>query len=217
MSPVEGRLGTGGIWVKPLADGEPRLVRYEETEYRARPAWTPDGYAILYSSDEPGSNDIAIVPAAGGNPGLRDRRRDERIRADRIARRHALRVRLESHRPDDAVYGADRRRARVLVDRAVDAHAQSRGRPPDAFAAALLGPDGNPTPARIYPMAADKRAYAPDGGFHRVIAATETHYFHTTGQFELEVPAGPLALEAMKGFEYRPAAATVQVPCRRNG
>jgi TolB protein len=76
----------------------------------------------------------------------------------------------------------------------------------------VLGPDGNVTPARIYPLAADKRAYAPGGGFHRVIAATETHYFHTTGQFELEVPVGALALEAMKGFEYRPTATTVQVP-----
>ena len=68
VSPVEGRLGTGGIWVTPLPDGEPTLVHYEESEYRMRPKWTPDGSAYLYGSDEAGSNDIAIVPATGGNP-----------------------------------------------------------------------------------------------------------------------------------------------------
>src|SRR5262249_24429274 len=68
VSPVEGKLGTGGLWVQALQpDAKPRLVRYEETEYRMKPAWTPDGQAFLYVSDESGSNDIAIVPAEGGN------------------------------------------------------------------------------------------------------------------------------------------------------
>ena len=67
VSPVEQRLGTGGIWTT-TSGGDPVLVHYEETEYRARPSWTPDGQAIVYSSDEHGSNDVAIVPAGGGNP-----------------------------------------------------------------------------------------------------------------------------------------------------
>jgi TolB protein len=76
----------------------------------------------------------------------------------------------------------------------------------------VLGPDGRPTAARIYPRASDGRAYTPDGGFHRVIAASETHYFHTGGTFELDVPVGPLTLEAMRGFEFTPASAEVDVP-----
>jgi Tol biopolymer transport system component len=70
ISPVRGRLGTGGIWTRPLADpaAEPTLVHYEESEYRMRPQWTPDGRAFVYGSDEMGSNDIAVVPADGGNP-----------------------------------------------------------------------------------------------------------------------------------------------------
>ncbi|MEX1130326.1 MAG: CehA/McbA family metallohydrolase, partial [Vicinamibacterales bacterium] len=35
---------------------------------------------------------------------------------------------------------------------------------------------------------------------------------HTAGTFELDVPAGPLTLEAMRGFEFTPARATVDVP-----
>ena len=43
-------------------------MHYEESEYRMRPHWTPDGKAFLYDSDDMGSNDVAIVPATGGNP-----------------------------------------------------------------------------------------------------------------------------------------------------
>ena len=214
VSPVDGRLGTGGIWVKPIDEagtGEPRLVHYEETEYRAKPAWTPDGYAILYSSDEPGSNDIAIVPAAGGNPVY--------LTAD------AMNEYAPSVSPDGrqfafvsngtgpttlfvAAIGGGPRASWTEVPirsrKARSATGRVRGR--------VTGSDGRPMPARIYPTAADNRAYAPDGAFHRVIAATETHYFHTSGTFELDVPAGALKLEAMRGFEYEPAATSINVP-----
>jgi hypothetical protein len=60
-------------------------------------------------------------------------------------------------------------------------------------------------------VAADGRAYAPDDGFARVIAVSETHYFHTTGEFEVEVPAGRLQIEVLRGFEFRPATVVVDV------
>src|SRR5215831_12652062 len=41
IAPLRGRTGTGGIWVKTLAGGEPRLVYYVETEFRAKPKWSP--------------------------------------------------------------------------------------------------------------------------------------------------------------------------------
>jgi Tol biopolymer transport system component len=28
------------------------MVHYEETEYRAKPVWTPDGKSLVYVSDE---------------------------------------------------------------------------------------------------------------------------------------------------------------------
>ncbi|MBI4473056.1 MAG: CehA/McbA family metallohydrolase, partial [Acidobacteria bacterium] len=75
----------------------------------------------------------------------------------------------------------------------------------------VLGTDGRPTPSRVYLRASDGRSYSPEGGFHRVIAATETHYFHTTGESEVEVPAGRTEIEAMKGHEYKPQSTTVNV------
>ncbi len=44
-----------------------------------------------------------------------------------------------------------------------------------------------------------------------MIAATETHYFHTQGEFEVEVPAGRTSVEALRGYEYKPASSNVAV------
>ena len=57
-----------GLRVLDLATGESRMVRDEETEYRMEPAWTPDGQNLLYVTEDEGSNDIRIIPAAGGDP-----------------------------------------------------------------------------------------------------------------------------------------------------
>ena len=210
VSPVEQRLGTGGIWTT-TSGGDPVLVHYEETEYRARPSWTPDGQAIVYSSDEHGSNDIAVVPAGGGNP---------------------IHLTADAMNEFSPAVSPDGRRVAFVSNRGgpttlftmpigggpssswTEVRITSRKPrvPTGRVRARVLDSRGQPVAARIYSRAADGRAYAPEVGFHRVIAASETHYFHTTGAFELEVPAGALALEAMRGFEYRPASATVQVP-----
>jgi len=60
--------------------------------------------------------------------------------------------------------------------------------------------------------ASDGRGYAPRDGFHRVLTPTETHYFRTPGTFEVEVPAGPVTIQARKGLEFRPVLQTVEVP-----
>jgi TolB protein len=208
---VRGKLGSGGLWVKPLPDGEPRLVHYEETEYRMKPAWTPDGQALLYVSDEAGSNDVMLIDAEGGNP--------QQITAD------AGDEYAPSPSPDGRSFAfvSNRAGATVLYT------APSGGGPVSSWKdvpvktrrsrvatgrarVRVLGPNGRPVAARIYLRASDGRSYAPDGGFHRVISVTETHYFQTTGEFEVEVPAGRATIEAMKGFEYRPRAITADVP-----
>jgi len=76
----------------------------------------------------------------------------------------------------------------------------------------VVNSNGEPMPARIMLTAADGRAYTEDGGFHRKAWATGTHYQHTDGTFEIEVPAGPTSIEVMRGFEYAPTAGSVDVP-----
>jgi TolB protein len=211
VSPVAGRLGTGGLWVKPVDGSDATLVHYEETEYRAGPAWTPDGQSILFSSDEPGSNDVAIVPVAGGNPVYLSA--DPMNEFAPTVSPDGTRFAFVSNRTGPTtLYVAPIGGGPISSWSAVAMTSRKSSTPTGRVRGRVLGPDGKPTSARIYPLASDKRAYAPDGGFHRVIAATETHYFHTTGSFEVEVPSGAFAVEAMKGFEYRPASTTVQVP-----
>ena len=209
VSPVPGKLGTGGIWTRPLAGGAATLVHYEESEYRMSPHWTPDGKALLYGSDETGSNDIAIVPAAGGNPFVFTN--DPMGEFSPARRPTARRFAFVSNRTGPMTLISRRSAAaRWLVARRDDDVARAPS-PTGRVRARVVGPTARRCPRASTSKASDGRAYAPDGGFARVIAVTETHYFHTTGAFELDVPAGPLAIEALRGFEYRPATTTVDV------
>ncbi|MEX2284295.1 MAG: CehA/McbA family metallohydrolase [Gemmatimonadota bacterium] len=211
VASVQGRLGTGGLWVKELPNGEPRLVHYEETEYRMKPVWTPDAQAFLYVSDEMGSNDVAIVSAASGNPiVLTADARDEYAptispNGDRFA--------FVSNRTGPMVlYTAPMGGGPLSSWQPVALRTRTSRTPTGRVRTRVLGPDGRPMPARVYLKGSDGRGYTPDGGFHRVIAATETHYFHTQGEFEVEVPAGQTTVEALRGYEYKPASTTVDVP-----
>jgi hypothetical protein len=211
VAPVRGRLGSGGLWVKQLPAGEPRLVQYEETEYRMKPAWTPDATALLYVSDEALSNDVMIVPANGGNPiRLTADGRDEYAPSlSPDGKRFAF---VSNRAGATTLYTTGIGGGPLSSWTAVQIRARKPVRPTGRLHVRVTAPDGSATPARIYVAASDGRGYSPDGGFHRVIAATETHYFHTTGAFDVDVPAGRTVVEAVKGFEYRPGSVTVDVP-----
>ncbi|MCH7717229.1 MAG: CehA/McbA family metallohydrolase [Gemmatimonadetes bacterium] len=211
IAPVRGLLGSGGIWVLPLDSGNARLVHYEETSYRARPQWTPDGSALIYVSDAAGSNDLAIVPASGGN----------RVRLTEDPMDEYAPV----VSPDGATvaFVSNRAGPTLLYTMPLGGAASStwnevpissrRARVPMAtLRGEVLGVNGTPTPARIYLIASDGRAYTPDGGFHRVSSVNEVHYFHTRGTFEVQVPAGTVSIEAVRGFEFTPVSTTVDVP-----
>lgn len=205
---VDGRLGTGGIWVKALPDGSPQLVHYEETNFRAKPAWTPDGSAFVFVTDVADSNDLAIVPRGGGN--------SIRLTWDRLDEYSP------AVSPDGAriAFVSNRDGPTTLMTMPVGGGvgepvpiASRRPRVPTGrVRARTLDAAGRPTAARVQLRASDGRAYTPDGRFHRVISVSETHYFDAPGTFEIEVPAGPLDIEVTKGFELVPARARVDVP-----
>ena len=206
---VPDRLGSGGIWVKQLPDGAPRLVHYEESEYRMKPEWTRDGTSLLYVSDEAGSNDVMIVPAAGGN--AERLTADARDEYDPSPSPDGNRFAFVSNRTGPTVlYTVGMGGGTVSSWSPIRIASRKAVVPTGHIHVNVLGTDGNPTPARIYVLASDGRGYAPDDGFHRVIAATGTHYFHTTGSFDVDVPVGRTLITAVKGFEYTPGSVTLE-------
>src|SRR5438094_10547333 len=77
------------------------------------------------------------------------------------------------------------------------------------FGIAVVAANGRPRPARIFITGEDGRAYAPDDtwmhadeNFVRSERPFEAHYFHSTGNSELTLPAGTAEADVMKGFEY---------------
>lgn len=211
ISRVRGRLGSGGIWRRSLAGGEPTLVHYEETSYRPAPVWTPDGASLVFASDASGSYDLATVPATGGNRvRLTSQPLDEFAPA--VSPDGSLVAFVGNQHGHSTLYitsrwGEGNTNWTEVAPVSVEPQYQTgtiRGR--------VLGPDDTVLPARIQMVASDGRAYVPDQAFHRVSSVNEIHYFHSTGEFEVTAPAGTARIEAVRGFEWIPDITSVVVP-----
>ena len=201
----------GGLRVLDLATLQSRVVREEETEYRMKPQWTPDGQSIVYVTEDKGSNDIRIVPANGGEP----------IELTVDTEHHEM---SPSVSPDgkrfafvafrDAVptlYTADINGGRQSSWTAVKVTRRQSATATGKLHVRIIGPDGQPMPSRIYADASDGRSYSPDGVFHRAMMVFDRHYFHTAGDADLELPVGRATIEAIRGWEYRPKSVAVDV------
>jgi TolB protein len=210
-----------GLYVFDLATGKSSLIRDEETEYRMEPAWTPDGRNIVYVTEDRGSNDVRIVPApvaaapggpsTGGDPielTFDGERHEMSPAVSPDGKRFAF-VQFTAGVP--TLYTADIAGGRASAWKKVTIASRKPVAPTGRVIVRVAGPDGKPMPARVYVDASDKRHYTPDDGFHRSMMVFDRHYFHTDGESIVDLPAGPARLEAVRGFEYTPAAVTVDV------
>ena len=201
-----------GLRVLDLASLQSRMVRDEETEYRMKPVWTPDGQSILYVTEDKGSNDIRIIPATGGGP----------IELTIDTEHHEM---SPSPSPDGGrfafvafgggvptLYTAGIAGGRPSAWRAVPITSRRPRAATGRLVVRVVDANTRAMPARAYVDASDGRAYTPSGAFHRAMMLTDRHYFHTAGESAIDVPAGRTTVEAIRGWEYRPAAITVDVP-----
>jgi Tol biopolymer transport system component len=208
--------GTGGLWRMPATPGaEASELHYEETSWRAAPDFSPDGRRLVYSSYlGRNTQQLWLLPAvAGGDPlplsfGDWDESGprwspDGREIAYISNREGGLEVRLltfpgGSSRPLEIAERHHLRPGGVLHLTVRDEH-------------------GQPTAARVSVTDASGRAYAPPRAwiqhaeFDRNESPFEARYFHTAGDDSIEVPAGTVAVEVMKGLTRPPERRSVAV------
>ena len=213
-------LGSGNVWRVPAqADGMSRasLVLQEETLYRTRPDVSHEGKRIIFSSSRGAAdqfNHLYLVPIDGGEPykltfGAYD---DFHPRWSPDGERIAY-VSNEGGLPQLWIletYGGAKTQVRIESRRWQRPMGKIRVRVVDQAT-------GRTTAARMYADGADGKAYMPADAYARIASTRMTrrlngHVFHSDGEFTFEVPAGPLALEAVKGFEHHPVSAGVDVP-----
>jgi TolB protein len=209
--------GTGGFWrMKAEPGSEAHEIHYEETTWKARPDFSPDGKRVVYASYLGQQwHQLWVMPADGDNPfalsygdfdNINPRWSPDGKKIAFISNRAGNTSLWTQEIPGGA-------QTQIVVKE------KHYLQPMGQLAITVLGTDGKPTPARVFVTGNDGRAYAPDDAwmnaddnFVRSERPFEAHYFHSTGKAEITVPAGEVKVEAMKGFEYRYEKKTVQVP-----
>jgi len=208
--------GTGGFWrMKAEPGAELREIHYEETTWKARPAFSPDGKRIVYASYLGQAwHQLWVMPVQGGDSfplsygdfdNVNPRWSPDGEKIAFISNRGGNSSLWIQQVLGGAQHELVTKNRRYLV-------------PMGRLNLTVVDENGRDTAARISIIGEDGRAYAPhdawmhaDDSFDRSQSAFEPHYFHATGAVDVEVPAERVTVDVMRGFEHRVATQTVEV------
>jgi TolB protein len=190
--------GTGGFWrTKAEPGAQPREIHYEETAWKARPDFSPDGKRIVYASYLGGQwHQLWVMPSDGGDAfpvsygdfdNTNPRWSPDGTRIAFISNRGGNTSLWVEEMPGGAQHP-------------VAAHEKHYLKAMGHLSITILDPSGRPTPARV--------SVTDEDSFVRAERAFESHYFHSPGNAELAVPMGRIEVEVTKGFEYSVANET---------
>ncbi len=198
--------GTGGFWRMPAAAGAAaREIHYEETNWRARPDFSPDGSRMVFASYVGRSwHNLWVMPANGGDAiaiafgdwdQVSPRWSPDGVRIAFIANRGGNTELDIVSIPGGVIQPLEVTERRYLQ--------------PMAHLHITLRDGGRPAAARISVTDAAGIFHAPvdawihaDDGFDRKERAFEAHYFHAQDEAVLDLPAGSVDVEIMHGFEH---------------
>ena len=200
--------GTGGFWrIKTAPGSEAREIHYEETNWKTRPDFSPDGMRMVYASYLGRQwHQLWVMPAQGGDAfpisyGEFDNT-NPRWSPD------ASKIAFISNRDGNT----------SLWIQTIPGGSQTEIVPRDRkylnpmgrISLRVANSQGSPVAARVFVTASDGRAYAPDDAwmhaddsFTRSERPFEAHYFDTLGASEVTVPPGDVKVDVMRGFNHR--------------
>ena len=206
-------LGSGNVVRVPAATSgieEGQTVLSEQTLYRTRPDVSMDGKRFIYASTG-GSSDqftnLYVQPTAGGEP-----YKMTFFGHDAFHPRFSpdgewiAYISNEGGLPQLALletYGGAQRTVRIIDRR--------WKRPMGVLSVrTVIAGVSEPTGSRVHLTASDGKFYAPADAYARASGVGDD-VFHHTGEFRVEVPAGGIALNVVKGFEHWPKKLDVEI------
>jgi len=214
--------GTGGLWRAALSGGGAmKPVRIEETSWKARPDWNPDGKRVIYSSYQGRQwHQLWLTTAAGGEPfpltygefdvtGARWSPDGNRIAY----------ISNESGNTQLWVLDLSRGGARTLLSWKERKFLRPRGE----LELRIEDGRGKPVAARValrdgagrYFTADDAWAHAADG-YDRGNTTATFRYFHSDGESRLELPSGIYSVTIWRGLEHSIIRQEVSVSAGRS-
>ncbi len=204
--------GSGGFWRMRAEPGaEAREIHYEETNWKARPDFSPDGSRMVYSSYLGRQwHQLWLMPANGGDafPISYGDWDDTNVRWSPDGKRLAFISNKEwNTRLAIQEFGSGNARA-------IAAENRRYLRPRRTINISVVDEKGKPQFARISVTDEVGRFYAPnaewtwiqaDDGYDRSRTPFEAHYFYAKSYPEsisIEAPEGKLTIDVTRGFEY---------------
>ncbi len=198
--------GTGGFWkIKAEPGAEAREVHYEETNWKARPDFSPDGKRMVYASYLGQAwHQLWLMPAVGG-----DAFPISYGAFDNVSPRWSpdgSKIAFVSNRSGNTSLWVQ------SIPGGEQAEVVARDRkylkPMGRISLRVVDAQGNAVAARVFVTGADGLAYAPDNAwmhaddsFDRSERPFEAHYFDTAGGSEMAAPVGEVEVDVMRGFE----------------
>ena len=204
--------GSGGFWRMRAEPGaEAREIHYEETNWKARPDFSPDGSRMVYTSYLGRQwHQLWLMPANGGD---------------------AFPISYGDWDATNVRWSPDEKRLAFISNsewnigleiqefgsgsaRSLAAESRKYLRPRRKINISVVDEKGKPQFARISVADEAGHFYAPygpwtwiqaDDGYDRDRDPFEAHYFYAKDYLEgivIEVPEGPITIDVTKGFEY---------------